>query len=174
MDKSILKNLLVEKHIAFIEYMQTLNDDELSRSADPKWSAGQQLNHIVICVKSLLKAFGTDKLILEQRFGLSNRVSLSYDAMESNYLEKLKEGGKAPAPFVPEAFLLEQKTVLISELEQMIKDLCLKLENFSEEELDALCLPHPLLGNITLREMLYNTIQHVEHHHNQTQLNLTK
>jgi len=26
-------------------------------------------------------------------------------------------------------------------------------------------LPHPLLGKVTVREMLYFTIHHVQHHH---------
>jgi hypothetical protein len=26
-------------------------------------------------------------------------------------------------------------------------------------------LPHPLLGKLTLREMIYFTIYHVQHHH---------
>ena len=38
------------------------------------------------------------------------------------------------------------------------------LTNFTEGELDNLVLPHPLLGQLTIREMIYFTIYHVEHH----------
>jgi len=33
-----------------------------------------------------------------------------------------------------------------------------------EDDLDRVMLPHPLLGKLTLREMLFFTIYHVEHH----------
>ena len=38
------------------------------------------------------------------------------------------------------------------------------LEKYSESDLDLIILPHPLLGKITLREMMYFTIYHVQHH----------
>jgi hypothetical protein len=38
--------------------------------------------------------------------------------------------------------------------------------------LDLLILPHPLLGKLTLREMLYFTLYHVEHHEKQVLENL--
>ena len=39
-----------------------------------------------------------------------------------------------------------------------------KVEKQEEKELDIYILPHPLLGKVTLREMLYVTIHHNEHH----------
>ena len=44
--------------------------------------------------------------------------------------------------------------------------LCKKLKNYSEKELEVYILPHPLLGKLTLREMLYFNILHAEHHRN--------
>jgi hypothetical protein len=40
-----------------------------------------------------------------------------------------------------------------------------RLKKYSEASLDELILPHPLLGKLTLREMLYFTIYHAGHHH---------
>ncbi|NBX80802.1 MAG: DinB family protein, partial [Flavobacteriales bacterium] len=37
-------------------------------------------------------------------------------------------------------------------------------DNFTEDDLDKYVLPHPLLGKLTLREMLCFTIYHVKHH----------
>jgi hypothetical protein len=47
-----------------------------------------------------------------------------------------------------------------------------KAVKFSEKDLDTLILPHPLLGKVTLREMLYFTIYHVQHHVEQVKTNL--
>jgi len=42
--------------------------------------------------------------------------------------------------------------------------LCRKTMKHSEAALDKYILPHPLLGKLTLREMLYFTAYHVAHH----------
>lgn len=40
------------------------------------------------------------------------------------------------------------------------------------DELDKYILPHPLLGKLTIREMMYFTIYHVEHHKKLTERGL--
>ena len=52
-------------------------------------------------------------------------------------------------------------------LKNELVKLCLSIEKISEEDLDYYVLPHPLLGKLTLREMLYFTIYHVKHHEKQ-------
>jgi len=42
------------------------------------------------------------------------------------------------------------------------------LEQFTEEELDTLSLPHPLLGILSIREMFYLISYHPSHHLAQT------
>ncbi len=39
-----------------------------------------------------------------------------------------------------------------------------KLNNWDEQNIDKYLLPHPLLGKITMREMLYFTDLHIQHH----------
>ena len=48
-----------------------------------------------------------------------------------------------------------------------------KMERWKDVDLDRYLLPHPLLGKITLREMLYFTTFHIQHHQ-QTIENLQK
>ena len=38
------------------------------------------------------------------------------------------------------------------------------MKNFTDAELDLYQLPHPALGNLTIRELLSFTIFHIEHH----------
>jgi len=47
-----------------------------------------------------------------------------------------------------------------------------KLDKFTENELDRYILPHLLLGKLTLREMLFFTIYHIEHHEKLIKRNL--
>ena len=55
---------------------------------------------------------------------------------------------------------LKIKAVLKKEVEKLVH----KLDKFTEDDLDKYVLPHPLLGKLTLREMLCFTIYHVRHH----------
>jgi hypothetical protein len=48
------------------------------------------------------------------------------------------------------------------------------MDKFSEAQLDEYVLPHPILGKLTIREMLYFTIYHATHHHLATLKNLEK
>ncbi|MFN2437645.1 MAG: hypothetical protein ABR503_00495 [Chitinophagaceae bacterium] len=61
---------------------------------------------------------------------------------------------------------------MASRIENSVFELCKILNKYSEEEIDRFVLPHPLLGKLTLREMMYFTIYHVEHHHKITIRNL--
>ena len=54
----------------------------------------------------------------------------------------------------------------------LIDKLISEIDVFTENELDTLSIPHPLLGSISLREMLYNAIYHVEHHQKIIKTNL--
>jgi hypothetical protein len=57
-------------------------------------------------------------------------------------------------------------------LEKLVASLSARVEGFSEQQLDLLILPHPLLGKLTLREMIYFTIYHAGHHEKQVIENL--
>jgi hypothetical protein len=65
---------------------------------------------------------------------------------------------------VPDNQVVIGRESLIQKLNKAITDLCEKAANYSESDLDTYILPHPLLGKLTLREMLYFTTYHVQHH----------
>jgi hypothetical protein len=168
MTKQEIINLTNEKYQSFINYINSLTNEDYLFRYQQKWTAENQLEHMVICSKPIAKVFSMDKLMIEQNFGLTDKGSRSYDVLLNHYYRELKEGGKAPERFVPEPKSQNQKETLIAKLTGLVKDLSAGINNFTEKELDALLIPHPLLGNLTLREMLYNAIYHVQHHHQQT------
>ncbi|HRH60621.1 MAG TPA: DinB family protein, partial [Chitinophagaceae bacterium] len=53
---------------------------------------------------------------------------------------------------------------ICNQITAVVDSLCKRVNNKPEDELDVYILPHPLLGKLTLREMLYFTIYHAEHH----------
>ena len=172
MNKEEIVDQIQIKYDEFIEYLNELSQDDFDYSFEGKWSAGKQLEHIVICVEPLVQVYGLPKSFIEQNFGIIKRTNRSYQELKNEYLQKLNEGGKAPSQFVPEKESIVDKASLIESLKTMIGNLNSKINEFEEVELESLLIPHPLLRKITLKEMLYNAIYHVEHHQKQTIKNL--
>ncbi len=133
--------------------------------AGEKWSVSENTRHLMLAVSPIILAFSLPKFILRMAFGKPNRNSRSFDELKAKYIVKLEAGGKASKPYVPNI----QKVNVTKETE-MKKFMLLharfisKLDRWKDVDLDSYLLPHPLLGKITLREMLYFTSFHIEHH----------
>ena len=166
MDKQTLINKLTENHQEFIACVNQLSPEEFTASKNDKWTAGQQLEHIYLSVKPVGLAFRLPLFLLKLIWGKSNREGRSYDELIARYHAKLASGSKATGPFVPKKVDLHQGPKLKASLNKEVAKLCASIEKHSEEALDQYILPHPLLGKLTLREMLYFTIYHVKHHEN--------
>jgi hypothetical protein len=164
MTKAQIIQLLQENHHAFIAYIETLSAEEFLYASTDKWTAAQQLDHIHKSVKPLTQAMGYPTFVSRLLFGKANRPSKTYEELINRYNEKLALGGRASGRFVPPVISTDQKDGLIKLVLASVNKLCKRLEKFSETELDNLILPHPLLGKITIREMLYFTAYHVQHH----------
>ncbi len=170
MEKQEIIKELKKNHTAFLDYINELGEEQFLLSQAQKWTAGQQLQHIDLSVKPVLMAFQLPKFMLRWIFGKANRPGKSYEALVAKYHNKLNNGGRAPGRFVPKNILWEKKASLIDSLKNRINLLCAALESYTDKELDTLLLPHPLMGKLTLREMLYFTIYHFQHHLQQVKI----
>lgn len=163
-DKPQIISALNEKVDAFNDYVLPLNKEQFESTPNGKWSAGQNLDHLIRAIKPLQLAYRLPKLALLILFGKTNRPSRTYDELVTKYKTKLAAGGKASGPFIPPVIGFEKKEELIRKYATHKQKLITKIEKQSERDLDSYILPHPLLGKVTLREMLYFTIHHNEHH----------
>jgi hypothetical protein len=174
MTRQDIQYKLQEKHIAFAELIVSLNDNDFLFSANGKWTAGQQLDHIYRSVAAVKMGLTLPKLLIKLIVGKANRPSKDYEAVIAKYNLRLEAGGKAGGRFIPKPVKPDQKTELKEKLLKAVNSLCKKMEKYDEKQLDYYILPHPLLGKLTIREMLYFTIYHVEHHRKQVLKNLEK
>lgn len=172
MNKSTLSTTLLTNHHEFQKYLAGLNAEELILSKNNKWTAVQHLEHICLSVQPVRLAFILPKFLLRLVFGKANRPSKTYDQLIEKYKAKLQAGGRASGRFVPATGTAKKYQHLNTWLTTEVKTLSSKMNHFSEAELDAYILPHPLLGKLTLREMLYFTCYHVTHHLELTKQNL--
>jgi hypothetical protein len=164
MNKQQITEQLLENHRQFVDDVSALSESDFMLSANGKWTAGQQLEHLIRGVSPIKLAFTLPKFVPRLLFGKSDRISINYPELVTNYQGKLATGSKASRKFIPPEIVFEKRQLLQNKLLKVVGDLTAKLDNFSEEQLDRYLLPHPILGKLTMREMLYFTIYHCEHH----------
>jgi hypothetical protein len=165
MKRNEIISQLRANHSDFTHFISTLSEAQFTHADADKWSAGQQLDHLVRSVKPLAQVLMLPKFVPRLLFGKIKRTSRSYDEQVAHYQGKLAKGGKASGKYVPQAVAFAQRKALVAQLDAHIASLCKSLASFSEDELNNMLLPHPLLGKLTLREMMYFSIYHVKHHH---------
>lgn len=172
MTKSEALQHLRHSHFRFIKLIDSLSDNDFLHSTNGKWTPGQQLEHIIKSVSPVNLAFILPGFVLRIAFGKANRPSKSYEGLVEKYHAKLAAGGKSSAPFIPKRVALEHREKLVKKLQGLTNSLADRAELLSENQLDTFLLPHPLLGKLTLREMIYFTSYHAEHHEKQIVANL--
>jgi DinB superfamily len=153
---------------AFEQTGRKLSDEQFFTKSDDLWSAAEQMQHLILAVKPLNKAFGLPRLVLRLLYGKPNRnSSINYQELVKKYQGKLERGAKASAAFTPKPITSDtDKESLINNFAKNYIDFTAKIASINEYDLDNYQLPHPILGKLSLREMLYFTAYHVEHHHN--------
>jgi hypothetical protein len=172
MNQTQLSKALQEKHQAFFTLVSMLSTQQFEKAEAGKWSAAQQFDHIIKAVDAVLLVFKFPRFVPKLLFGKANRPSRSYDEVVGKYQKVLGEGAKAGKGFIPPVIQFAQKEALLKKYQQVIDKLLKGVSGMSESDLDTLVVPHPLLGKMTMRELLYFTLYHVQHHHNSVETSL--
>lgn len=169
-EKEDLISEITLRHKNFKEAISTLDQKNFDFSWNEKWTPGQQLEHIRKSVAPVALAFRLPRFLLKYQFGVTNRPSRSYVALVARYLKAL-DGATAVAPkqFQPPAVPFGSRQKHMQAYENVVQKLIKVAQKCSEKDLDFYVLPHPLIGKLTLREMLFFCIYHVQHHHKITQ-----
>ncbi|MBO9730540.1 MAG: DinB family protein [Chitinophaga sp.] len=160
-----IQSLLNESFDNFVDFVNTLPDIRFTASPYGKWSAGQQLDHLTKSIRPISSALAFPKVTLRY-FGVSQSPSRPYDKLVEDYERVLNTGRKAGHAYQPGVIYPAQRPTLLQGFLLQKKKLADRLPQWSEADLDKYRLPHPLLGKITLREMLYFIAHHNQHHLN--------
>ena len=166
MNKAEIITALKNNYTSFNSAIENLSDQDLMYAPPQKWTAAQQHDHLCRSTKPLILATTLPHFLLKIIFGKSTRPSRTNNELVQKYLMKLQEGYKATGSYIPPVVYTDQRHFFTRKLTRNISSICKNLEKFSEEDLDKYILPHPLLGKLTLREMMYFTIYHAQHHQN--------
>ena len=103
MNKQEIAASLFERHREFTDFIVFLSEADFMFAPDGKWTAGQQLDHIVRSVSPLAKALAMPKFVPHLLFGKADRDSTDYETLVVNYRGKLADGGKATGKYIPPA-----------------------------------------------------------------------
>jgi uncharacterized damage-inducible protein DinB len=148
-----------------IGYVSKLTDEEVAKSIDGKWSVNGNIEHLVKSIKPITSAHKVPKFILGYKFGKMNRDIRSY-AMILNKYNKAMENNLAPSPnpFAPKENDTTDRNYILNDYKIETKKLLKSLNRWDEKDMDTYILPHPAIGKLSIREMLYFTHQHTNHH----------
>ena len=162
--REALGRLLAEGHA----FLATLTTEEFFRPQGERWSPADHVRHLRKSSIPLAAALRLPRLLLRIRFGIHQGPSRSYDAIKGSYLAKLAAGGQAgrfaPEPEAASPDPHTRRNEILSGWSAATVGLANAAKAWDEAALDRGRLPHPLLGPLTVREMLAFTVYHTEHH----------
>lgn len=132
------------------------------------WAPAEHIRHLRRASRPLVKALNLPRLLLRLRFGRPRSHSEGYEQIRSRYLDLLDAGATAgrfapapePFPADPEA----RRAEILAEWSRATVELVNASGRWPEASLDRYQLPHPLLGMLTVHDMLDFTLYHTAHH----------
>jgi DinB superfamily len=166
MNKNEISNALHQNYNEAAAFINSLSAEQLMTAPEGKWNAIKQLDHLCKSVEGVNIVFKIPGFMVRWKFGVANRPSRTYDELIARYLERYAASSRvAPADFQPADGTPADREGLLLRLQKAVDKMDRGVLKMSEQNLDRLILPHPVLGKITLREMMYFTIFHAEYHH---------
>ncbi len=156
-------------HARITSSLDDLTDEEFLAKQGEHWSPAEHIRHLVTAVRALARGMATPKVALALRFGISFRGSRSFEEIRDLYRAALAAGGKASGSYDPvsrridmepedlRAFVMQRWAKVGDELDAAIG-------SWRDGALDRHRAKHPLLGLMTIRELLYFTLYHNAHH----------
>jgi hypothetical protein len=138
--------------------------------AGEKWSPAEHVRHLIKSTVPVARALALPRLFLRVGFGAQRAPSLPFAALREVYRGKLAAGGTAgrfapsqrPLPADPGPWRDE----ILRRQAEAGALFAKRARRWHDRDLDRCRLPHPLLGPLSLREMLFFTVYHTAHHLN--------
>jgi DinB superfamily len=154
-------------HEAAVEYWASYDAAEFFAAMGLHWSAAEHVRHLTRSMAPLLPVMRVPRVALRVAFGAATAPSRTYEQIDALYSDALAAGGTAgrfaPSPerAVPD---VARRDAIMDAHSETLRGLTQAMERWTEADLDAYRLPHPLLGKLTVREMMLFTLLHNQHH----------
>lgn len=158
---------LENAHEDAVEYWAGFETPEFFSPMGGRWSAAEHVRHLTRAMTPLLPVLRVPRAALRFAFGAATKPSRSYTDIELAYTQALAAGGTAgrfappPDRHAPDVV---RRNAIMDAHSETLRGLTQAMERWTEPQLDAHRLPHPLLGKLTVREMMLFTLLHNQHH----------
>ena len=166
MDKIEIADLLEVKHQELFLWIENQPIENWEKGPKDKWTEGQHILHLVNSLQLLNNALSYPRFFLKYKFGIANRPSRDYKTVVKKYEDKLEENQSRVTKFNQNLKIptLKERERLLTKFQIQQKKLQYKTKKISDKNLDTLVIPHPLMGKMTIREIIMWTAHHTEHH----------
>lgn len=149
-------------------YWNAMADEEFVAPIGSAWSPADNVRHLTKSTRAVTQGLRVPRLLLRLLYGNAGGVSMSYQRLVDRYHEALKRGGQAgrfaPRPVAVPGDPSAYRRELLDEHRAVVHDLADRLMTWDRRHVDGVRMPHPLLGRLTVREMLMFTLYHNQHH----------
>jgi len=165
MDITVILQKIKELEVLATEIFSDVSDANWKKNLIPaKWSMADQQGHLLLSAYQVTGVYKQPDTFFEP-FGSPPILKRSYEDLFKLYQQRLADGQKA----TPDSIANPEDLLNSSDGLDAWKAVCQKLinrlnENWTEERLDKFVVPHPALGLITTRELLFFQIFHSNHH----------
>lgn len=163
-----IQTALREVHTASVSYWETFDSPTFLASIGDAWSPADNVRHLTSSMRAVTRGMRMPRLFLLVAFGRSTSPSRPFATVREVYRARLAHGASAgrfaPRPRDAAVDPHAERARIMSEHAMAVTALCDVVAQWPEAALDARRLPHPLLGPLTVREMLLFTVYHNRHH----------
>lgn len=145
-------------------FFSSFSEEKFKKDLGNGWSIGENLEHLIKSTYLIPIGLLIPKIFYIV-FGLNKTKSRPYKKVVESYMQKMKAGAQANFIFSPgkKPSDYDQKKMLL-DWKDLGESLQVNVGKWKESDLDRYNMPHPILGMISVREMLFFTIFHIIHH----------
>ena len=170
--KTQLIEMLKVSNQRVIDWFTAITSEAFFIGSEGEWSASQNVDHLIKAQKPVAQALKLPKFTLRAMFGRPHRASITYQELCKAYRDEIANGAQASGRYLPNqenphSGTERKKRELLDQFSKASTELVSVVEKWNEDELDQYLLPHPILGKLTVREILYFTIYHNLRHASQ-------
>ena len=151
-------------------FLEGIPSEQFFDGSSEHWSVGYHVQHITSAVNRVAGGLMNPAALPKREPAIPSR---DFATMREFYSETLKNTPSETLRQLGSRVTLEKhtdleayKTQLISSFTSAIENFNTALEHFEESNLEQLGMPHPVMGLLSSREMVFFIVFHNTHHQN--------
>jgi hypothetical protein len=170
--KAQLIHMLEVSNQRVIDWFTAISPDDFFIRYGEVWSPSDNVDHLIKAHEPVTQALRLPKIALRAMFGKPDKPSMSYEKLCQAYREEIAKGAQASGRYLPDqgnpdSYTERKKKELVGQFAKVSARLVAISKIWNGSELDDYLLPHPILGKLTVREILFFTIYHNLRHASQ-------